>query len=166
MLKYLQKTKHYCLKYCTDNNIELKGFVDADWVSDILDRKSTGFCFAMAGSVISWKSRKQKTVSLSSTEAEYVALSEAAREDIYLRNLLYELTGKLNIVKLHCDNQSAMKLAKNDQSLSRTKHIDVRYHYVKDAIEYNLIDVQQCCTEGLLSTKHYKFLELIGLVPN
>lgn len=176
VLKYLQKTKHYCLKYSKDNNVELEGFVDADWASDILDRKSyTGFCFTMAGSVISWQSRKQKTVSLSSTEAEYVALSEAAREATYLRNLMYEITGKLSIVKLHCDNQSALKLSSNHQSLNRTKHIDVRYHYIKDAIKDNVIHVKyvstldmpaDLLTKGLLAAKHYKFLRMIGLVPN
>ena len=175
VLKYLQKTKHYCLKYSKDN-LELKGFVDADWASDTLDRKSyTGFCFTMCGSVISWQSRKQKTVSLSSTEAEYVALSEATREAIYLRNLMYEITGKLCVITLHCDNQSALKLAVNNQSLNRTKHIDVRHHYVKDAIKNNLIKVKYISTQempadlltkGLLSNKHYKFLELIGLVSN
>lgn len=175
VLKYLQKTKHYCLKYSKDN-VELKGFVDADWASDSLDRKSyTGFCFIMCGSVISWQSRKQKTVSLSSTEAEYVALSEATREAIYLRNLLYEITGKLCVIMLHCDNQSALKLATSHQSLNRTKHIDVRHHYVKDAVKNNLIEVKYISTQdmpadlltkGLVSNKHYKFLEMIGLVSN
>lgn len=111
IFKYLQKMKHYCLTYNKDN-VELTGFVDADWASDSLDRKSyTGFCFVMSGSVISWQSKKQKTVSLSSTEAEYVALSEASREAVYLRNLIYELSGKKCAIKLKCDNQSALKLA-------------------------------------------------------
>lgn len=174
VLKYLQKTKHYCLKYSRDN-VKLNGFVDADWASDSLDRKSyTGYCFTMCGSVISWQSRKQKTVSLSSTEAEYVALSEASREAIYLRNLLYEISGSFSIIKLHCDNQSALKLAVSHQSHNRSKHIDVRYHFVRDAVRSNLIEIQYTSTQempadlltkGLMSNKHYKFMSKIGVIP-
>ena len=129
----------------------------------------------MSGSVISWQSRKQRMVSLSSTEAEYVALSEASREAIYLRNLMYEITGKLCIITLHCDNQSALKLAASQQSHNRSKHIDVRYHYVRDAIKNKLIQVKYISTQempadlltkGLLSAKHYKFMRMIGVIPN
>lgn len=173
ILKYLQKTKHYCLKYGKENDVELEGFVDSDWASCELDRKSfSGHCFTMSGSVISWQSRKQKTVSLSSTEAEYVSLSEASREAVYLRNLLYELTGKLCVIKLHCDNQSALKLATSQQSNNRTKHIDVRFHYVRDAVKNNLIKVlyistqempADLLTKGLPSVKHYKFIKMLGI---
>lgn len=172
VLKYLKKTKHYCLTY-NKENVELTGFVDADWASDSLDRKSyTGFCFVMNGSVISWQSRKQKTVSLSSTEAEYVALSEASREAVYLRNLMYEITGRQCAIKLKCDNQSALKLATSHQAHSRSKHIDVRFHYVRDAVKNKLIDIEYISTQempadlltkGLLSTKHYKFMHILGI---
>lgn len=172
ILKYLQKTKHYCLMYHKDN-VELTGFVDADWASDSLDRKSyTGFCFVMSGSVISWQSKKQKTVSLSSTEAEYVALSEASREAVYLGNLMYELTGQKCVIKLKCDNQSALKLATSHQSHTRSKHIDVRFHYVRDAVENKLINIEYISTQempadlltkGLMSTKHYKFMHMLGI---
>lgn len=172
ILKYLKKTKHYCLIYHKDN-VELTGFVDADWASDSLDRKSyTGFCFVMSGSVISWQSKKQKTVSLSSTEAEYVALSEASREAVYLRNLMYELTGRKCMIKLKCDNQSALKLATSHQAHARSKHIDVRFHYVKDAVKSKLINIEYISTQempadlltkGVLSTKHYKFMHMLGI---
>lgn len=175
VLKYLQKTKDYCLIYRKEYT-ELKGFVDADWASDSLDRKSyTGYCFTMCGSVISWQSRKQKTVSLSSTEAEYVALSEAAREAVYLSNLLGELTGNVNVITLFCDNQSALKLAISQQSHNRTKHIDVRHHYVRDAIKNKLIRIQYVSTQdmpadlltkGLSSCKHYKFVKMLGIMSN
>lgn len=174
ILKYLHKTKHYCLKYNKGNNEQLEGFVDSDWASCELDRKSfSGYCFIMSGSVISWQSRKQQTISLSSTEAEYVSLSEGSREAIYLRNLLYELTGKLCVIKLYCDNQSALKLATSPQSNNRTKHIDVRFHYVRDAIKKNLINVSytqtqempaDLLTKGLPSVKHYKFMKMLGIV--
>lgn len=172
VLKYLQKTKHYCLIY-KKNNLEMTGFVDSDWASDSMDRKSyTGFCFVMNGSVISWQSKKQKTVSLSSTEAEYVALSEASREAVYLRNLMYEITGRQYVIKLKCDNQSALKLATSHQAHTRSKHIDVRFHYVKDAVKNKLINIEyiptqempaDLLTKGLLSSKHYKFMHMLGI---
>ncbi|XP_045539389.1 secreted RxLR effector protein 161-like [Papilio machaon] len=172
ILKYLQKTKHYCLTF-SKTDIGLTGFVDADWASDSLDRKSyTGFCFVMNGCVISWQSRKQKTVSLSSTEAEYVALSEAAREAVYLRNVMFDITGKTYAIKLLCDNQSALKLATSHQAHTRSKHIDVRFHYVRDAVENKLINIEYISTQempadlltkGLLSAKHYKFMNMLGL---
>lgn len=110
-------------------------FLNADWASDILDRKSyTGFCFVMAGSVISWQSRKQRLTGLSSTDTEYVALSEACREAMYLRELLYELTRSLVTVSLKCDNQSALKMATNHQCHNRSKHIDVKHHFVRETV--------------------------------
>lgn len=172
-IRYLQCTKNYCLKYC-NNNKSLEGFVDSDWASDALDRKSyTGFCFMLPGSAISWQSRKQRTVSLSSTEAEYTALSEASREAVYLRNLMYEITDRLYVIDLYCDNQSALKLALSNQSHNRSKHIDVCYHYIRDVVKQEYIKINyissedmpaDILTKGLCPIKHYKFMEMLGIV--
>ena len=82
ILKYLKGTKNYCLKYIKSGDV-LTGYVDADWANDKCDRKSyTGFVFVLSGTAISWESRKQRTVALSSTETEYMALSDAAKEAI------------------------------------------------------------------------------------
>lgn len=174
ILRYLQCTKNYCLKY-TSNGMDLQGFVDSDWASDALDRKSyTGFCFVMSGAAVSWQSRKQKTVSLSSTESEYIALSEASREAVYLRNLMYEITGSLCVIDLHCDNQSALKLASSHQSHNRSKHIDVRYHYVRDVVKNNFVNIKYIPTEdmpadlltkGVYRLRHYKLMDMLGIVP-
>lgn len=174
VLRYLLHTKSYCLKYTNNNNSNLQGFVDSDWASDALDRKSyTGFCFMLSGSAISWQSRKQKTVSLSSTEAEYTALSEASREAIYLRNLMHEITDVFNVIDLYCDNQSALKLASSSQSHNRSKHIDVRCHFIRDVVKNKFVKVKYIPTEempadiltkGLCHLKHYKFMNLLGIV--
>lgn len=173
ILRYLQLTKTYCLRY-SNNNSDLQGFVDSDWASDAVDRKSyTGFCFVMSGSAVSWQSRKQKTVSLSSTESEYTALSEASREAVYLRNLLHEITGRFHTINLNCDNQSALKLASSHQSHNRSKHIDVRHHYIRDVVKSNYVNIKYIPTEempadlltkGLCSLKHYKFMKMLGIV--
>lgn len=93
-------------------------------------------------SVISWKSRKQRTVALSSCESEYMALSEASRETMYLQHLELEITGFCNKVVLYSDSQSALKLANNHQSHKRSKHIDVRYNFIREIINNNVIEAK------------------------
>ncbi|KAK2577751.1 hypothetical protein KPH14_012778 [Odynerus spinipes] len=121
----------------------LEGFVDADWANCPNDRKSyTGFAFILAGYPISWEARKQRTVALSSTEAEYMALSEAAKEATYLRRLFAELgLAKLGQVKIFCDNNGARKLAENPIFHNRSKHIDIRDHYVREVLENGEIEI-------------------------
>lgn len=175
VLKYLQGTKNYCLKFERSGN-ELQGYVDADWANDKQDRKSyTGFIFTFANSAVSWQSRKQKTVALSSTEAEYMALSEAAKEAIYLRNLLYELTGNENCIALYNDNQSAQKLSANPVFHSRSKHIDVKHHFIREVVSSGNVRVfymstssmpADLLTKGLCKTKHFSFIDKLGLAVN
>lgn len=173
ILKYLLKTKNYCLRYSKEK-AELEGFVDADWASDATDRRSyTGFCFMKSGSAISWESKKQRTVALSSCEAEYMALSEACREAIYLQNLEHEITGCSNKIVLYNDNQSAIKLTNNNQSHKRSKHIDVRYNFIRDVIINGTIETKylpttsmpaDLLTKGLSGIKHYQFMNALGIV--
>lgn len=173
VLRYLYKTKHYCLKY-SQGTADLVGYVDADWANDMSDRRSyTGFCFLKSGSAISWESRKQRTVALSSCEAEYMALSEACREAIHLRRLEIEIVGFCNKVILFNDSQSALKLANSHQSYKRSKHIDVRYNFIKEVIDNEIVETKyvgtsempaDLLTKGLPRAKHYKFMEILGLL--
>ncbi|CAH2109021.1 unnamed protein product [Euphydryas editha] len=172
---FIYKTKKYCLKYCKEK-AELEGYVDADWASDTTDRRSyTGYCFIKSESAISWESKKQRTVALSSCEAEYMAMSEACREAIYLRNLEIESKGFCNRIVLYSDSQSALKLANNHQSHKRSKHIDVRYNFIRDVINNDIIETKylptasmpaDLLTKGLPSIKHYRFMKAIGMVKN
>lgn len=174
VLRYLQNTKAHSLIFSRDSdNSHVEGYVDADWASDKNDRKSyTGYVFKLSGSAVSWKSVKQKSVALSSTEAEYMALSEATKEAIYLRSLLSELIGKLECIVIFNDNQSAQKLSTNPVFHERSKHIDVRYHFIREAISENLIDIKymqtdemiaDVLTKGLQNVKHNKFVRNMGL---
>lgn len=173
VLKYLSKTKDHCLRY-SKGKTELEGFVDADWASDTIDRRSyTGFCFTKSGSVVSWESKKQRTVALSSCEAEYMAISEACREAIYLKNLECEITGCSKKIILYNDSQSALRLANNHQSHKRSKHIDVRYNFIRNAINDDIIETEYLATanmpadlltKGLPGMKHYKFMKTLGIV--
>lgn len=175
VLKYLSKTKDYGLKY-VEGNSSLIGFVDADWASCSIDRKSyTGYIFKLSGSAISYECRKQKTVALSSTEAEYMALSEACKEAVYLRNLIFEINGGQidNLpVNLLSDNQSSQKLACNPLFHRRTKHIDVRHHFIRECVVKELVNISylptaempaDILTKSLCSAKHYKFIKMLGL---
>ena len=173
VLCYLKGTKSHGLKFIKTNILELEGFVDADWGGDIIDRKSfTGFCFKLSGSIVSWESRKQSSVVLSSTEAEYVALSEASKEAIYLRNLLGEFTGKVRCITLFNDNQSAQKVCNNPAFHKRAKHIDIRYHFIREAVSKNFVIVKylqtsdmpaDMLTKSLSFAKHNKLSGALGI---
>src|SRR5215471_9169572 len=105
---------------------DLVGYSDADWASQ-LDRHSiSGYAYLIGGGAISWSSKKQPVVALSSTEAEFIARTHAAKEAQWLRNLLGEFRGILgNPITIHCDNQGAISLAKNSTYHARSKHIDI-----------------------------------------
>lgn len=139
ILKYLKTTKHFCLTYTASGNNKLQAYVDADWSSNILDRRSyTGFFFTLSGGCVSWETRKQVTVALSSTEAEYMGISECCKEAIYLRNLQYEITSELYCITIINDNQSAQKLANNNCLHKRSKHIDIRFHFFREHLINNV----------------------------
>lgn len=173
ILRYLKKTKHYCIKYVKGNS-ELLGFADADWANGT-DRKSfTGYCFVLSGGVVSWESRKQRTVALSSMEAEYMAMAEACKELMYLRVLLAEVTNQdMKLVTLYNDSQSAQKFVVNHALHRRSKHIDIRYNFLRDAVNNKVIDIKYMCsdnmpadilTKALGACKHYLCVEALGLV--
>ena len=120
-------------------------YCDADWANS-LDRKSiTGYAFQLVsrGAVISWKSRKQRTIALSTSEAEYMALAEATQEAMFLIQLLKDMINPYSCdnFTLHCDNQSAISLARNPMVHQRSKHIDVKYHFVRSVISNDLMEV-------------------------
>lgn len=173
ILKYLQKTKSYGLLFVKDD-CYLEGFVDADWGSNIVDRKSyTGFCFKLSGTVISYECKKQQTVALSSTEAEYMAIAEACKEAIYLRNLLMEIVSSNYTINLFNDNQGALKLTENPLFHKRTKHIDVRHHFIREAVANKLVKLNylptsempaDLLTKGLSHVKHNYFVSKLGIV--
>lgn len=151
------------------------GYSDADWAGDREDRKSTsGYIFQIAGGPVSWKSKKQDTVALSTMEAEYVALSSAAQECVWVRRLNSELgtphTGPTTIME---DNQSSIAMARNPQFHGRAKHIDIRHHFIREHIGES-IELQYCPTNEMvadmltkpLAAEHFCLLrEKAGLVP-
>ena len=175
IFRYLQGTANYGLEYSKQNGDgNLVGFSDADWAGDPNDRKSTsGYIFVMNGGAISWKSRKQTCVALSTAEAEYVALASAAQETAWIRQLLNDLHHQQDDPTiLYEDNQAAVAISKNSQLHTKMKHIAIRYHYVREKALDKTIDVQYCptndmvadiLTKGLTLDKFLKFRELSGI---
>ncbi|RVW38125.1 Retrovirus-related Pol polyprotein from transposon TNT 1-94 [Vitis vinifera] len=127
-------------------SLKLQGYVDADFAGDIDSRKSTtGFVFTLSGTAISWTSNLQKIVTLSTTEAEYVAATEAGKEMIWLHGFLDELGKKQEMGILHSDSQSAIFLAKNSAFHSKSKHIQTKYHFIRYLVEDKLVILEKIC---------------------
>ncbi|KFD64614.1 hypothetical protein M514_23216 [Trichuris suis] len=114
----------------------LTAYCDADWANDKDDRRSTtGFVVSLSGTAVSWSSKKQRTVALSTAEAEYMALSHAMQEITWLQSLCTELSIYPEKSRLLCDNSAAISRARTQERSSRTKHIDIRHHFVKEKVQ-------------------------------
>lgn len=151
ILRYVQGTTGYGLVYTkkSGNNI-LTGFADSDLAGHLEDRKSTGgMVFYLNESLITWVSQKQKVVALSSCEAEFMAATAAACQGIWLRNLLSQITAEnIGPVTLFIDNKSAIDLAKNPVFHGRSKHIDIRFHFIRECVQRGEIVIKHVCSEG------------------
>ena len=177
ILRYLKNTINKGLvfginKHSKDLNI-ISGYVDSDYAGCIDTRKSlTGYVFTMFGTAISWKANLQKVVALSTTEAEYMALTEAIKEALWLTGLIEELKLKQEIITVYCDNQSAIQLTKNSVHHERTKHIDIKLHFIREVVEKEAVKIEKIATEenpsdmitkALPSVKFEHCLKLIGV---
>jgi hypothetical protein len=177
ILKYLAGTCNHRITY---SKIQLSGnlfhgYADTTY-ANINDCKSTsGYVYIMAGGAIMWRSKKQTTVTLSSTEAEYIALSEAERKACWLRNLFEEL-GFLQLAPtlLKGDNNGSIAMACNPQFHKRAKHIKIRWHWVRDLTQNGILHIRGCrdpeqtadvLTKGLPRAKHIKHITEMGLAP-
>lgn len=131
IVRYLKGTVELKLRLSKhDDHSALVGFADADWAENREDRKSnSGFIFKFNGGTISWTCRKQTCVSLSTAEAEFVALSEASQEALWLKRLLTDLGENLPNVTMNEDNQSCLKMLDSEKFSNRTKHIATRFHF-------------------------------------
>ena len=176
VLRYIRGTLDYepCYRKCIDG-LALIGYSDADWAPSEDDRRSTsGYCFSLTktGPLISWKSRKQPTVAILSCEAEYVALAAAVQEGLYLKQWFenVEGIGKQEPVLIYEDNQGTIALSYNPVCRQRSKHIDIRYHFIREVLSNGSITLEYCPTSDMVadvltksSTKFqlYKFRDYI-----
>ena len=136
-----------CLTF-GDSKPVLEGYVDADWVGDLDGRKSTlGYLFTFARGAVSWQLRLQKFVTLSTTKAEYIAANEAGKEMFWLKWFLQELGLKQDGYVVDCDSQSAIDLSKNSMYHSRSKHIEVRYNWLRLVVEQQSFVLEKIHTD-------------------
>ena len=149
ILRYLQNTLDVGLAFEQDESLDqcIVGYCDSDYAGDLdKQRSTTSYLFTLAKTPVSWKSTLQSTVALSTTKAEYMAITEAVKEAIWLHGLLKDLGVGQKQLELYFDSQSAIHLAKNQVFHARTKHIDVRYHFVREILEEEEIVLQKIHT--------------------
>ncbi|NDA63213.1 MAG: hypothetical protein EBX50_14410 [Chitinophagia bacterium] len=154
IMRYVKGTADYKLVLGGDlKQLNLEAWSDADWASDNIDRKSiSGYCFKLGAGAVSWKSKKQTSVALSSTEAEYMALTQATKEAMWIKFLLTELGVFDNTaICINVDNQSCVALAKNPEFHARTKHIDIQYHFIREKVEDNSVKLEFCPTDRMVA---------------
>lgn len=154
LLQYLVGTPSTSITYSKEFGSSITGYSDADYGSDTGNRRSVGaYIFLMAGAAITWQSKKQSTVSFSSTESEYIALGAAGREAVWLTHILDELQipRQTNAITIYEDNQAAIALSKNPIQHSRTKHIDICHHAIRDYVDSGILEITYLNTADMLA---------------
>ncbi|KAJ9542807.1 hypothetical protein OSB04_029313 [Centaurea solstitialis] len=171
ILRYLKGTPEMGLWYPKDSSFELISFTDSDYGGCKLDRKSTsGSCQFLGDKLVSWTSKKQNCVSTSTAEAEYVAVASCCSQVLWMKTQLLDYGYKLKRVPIYCDSESAIAITSNPVQHSKTKHIDIRYHFIKDNVEKGNIEMFFVQTDYQLADlftkpldeKRFNFLLLIS----
>ncbi|GLT34760.1 hypothetical protein SLA2020_092590 [Shorea laevis] len=162
ILKYLKGIVEYGLFYKNGEKSDMFGFTDSDFARDLDDRKSTSsYVFMMGAAIVSWSSRKQPIVILSTTEAKFVAATSCACQAIWLRRILEEFHFKQEEpLVIFCDNNSTIKLSKNPILHGRCKHIDVRNYFLRDLVKEGVINLVNCKSEDQIADIFTKPLKL------
>jgi hypothetical protein len=160
IFRYLCHTLNFGLWYSTSSSLALHGFSDADFVGCRLDTKSTsGSCQFLGSSLVSWSSRKKSSVAQSTTEAEYVAATSCCSQLFWITYTISDFGEEYTHVPLQCDSTSAISVAKNLVLHSKTKHIEVRYHFLRDNIEKGKIALIHVPTHDQLANIFTKPLD-------
>lgn len=173
ILRYVKGTLGYSLRYVS-GEMKMVAYSDADYAGDTETRRSTsGTVVMLAGGPVAWISRRQRIVALSTTEAEYIAGAESSRECVWQRRLIEDMVGEIETPVLWLDNQSALKLIRNPVVHHATKHIDVRYHYIREVVMSEEISVDYVGTEeqkadvltkALPAPSHRRMVEMLGMI--
>lgn len=153
IMRYIKGTMDLGILYKRQGKIELRGYVDSDYAGDTDDRKSTGgYIFILGSGAISWSSKKQAVVTLSTTEAEFISAATGSCQAVWLRRIMKFLKEEQTVsTSIMCDNSSTIKLSRNPVLHGRCKHIDVRFHYLRELVKQGEIDLEYCRTEMQIS---------------
>jgi len=153
VLRYIKGTLTYGIFYKQCGNEELFAYTDSDYTGDLEDRKSTsGFLFLLSAGAISWSSKKQLVITLSTTEAEFIVVASCACQTVWLRRMLEKLNHvSTRTTMIYCDNSSNIKLSKNPVMHGRSKHIDVRFHFLRDLTRDGVVTLLHCHSQEQLA---------------
>jgi hypothetical protein len=162
ILRYLKGTIEFGIGYRKRGDGSLIAFADSDYARDVDDKKSTsGYVFMLGTWVVSWSSRKQPVVTLSTTEAEFIAAASCACQGVWLRRILEKLGHVQGMcTTIYCDNSSAIKLSRNPVLHGRSKHIDVRFHFLRELTRDGVVELMYCNTQEQVSDIMTKPLKL------
>ena len=152
IFRYLKHTPDLALWYPRGCNFNLVGYADADYAGFLVDRKSTsGMAHFLGPCLVSWATKKQHSIALSTTEAEYVAAASCCAQLLWIRQQLKDFCVDIGCIPIYCDNTSAINIAKNPCQHKRTKHIDIRHHFLRDNVEKGLISINFCASENQIA---------------
>lgn len=153
VMRYLKGTINFGILYSKQEPKDFVAYSDADWAGDHDDRKSTsGYLFQMSGGAVSWRSKKQSSVALSTAEAEYIALASTAQEAVWLKQLTTELgSGSTEATTIFEDNQAAISMSKNPQYHGRAKHISIKYHFIREQVNDGTVTLKYCPTQDMVA---------------
>lgn len=162
ILQYVAGAKSFVIWCQRTKAVNLVGSSDSDWPSDVDDRRSlSAYVFSIGSGVISWSSKKQNTFAQSSTEAEYISASGATCQAIWLRRVLEDLGWKqTEATEIHCDNKSAINLSKNPIMHNRSKHIELKYHFLREMVIKDQVKLEYCNTHNQLADVLTKALSI------
>src|SRR5216117_1819144 len=172
-LRYLNGTIDEGITYNGNLGMRLEAWSDANWGGEEGRESVSGFVFTMAGGAVTYSSKKQRSVALSTTESEYMALLHALKEQIWLLRFLKEIgydIGNQNII--YTDNQGAIALAHNPEHHARTKHVDIQYHFVRNSVEDGTTQLEYCPTEDMVADgltkalgpeRHRRLTKMMGM---
>jgi hypothetical protein len=153
VLRYIKGTLSYGIFYKQSGDVELLAYTDNDYAGDLEDRKSTlGLLFMLSSRAVSWSSKKQPVVTLSTTEAEFIAAAFCACQAVWLRRMLEKLDhASAGTTIIYCDNNSTIKLSKNPVMHGRSKHIDVRFHFLRELTQDEVVTLLHCRSQEQLA---------------
>ena len=164
IIRYVNGTPNYGLWYSKDSNACIVGYLDADWAGSVDDRKSTsGGCFYLENNLVFWMSKKQNFVSLSIAEAKYIAARSYCTQLLWMKKLLHEYGIPQDTMCVFYDNTSAINLSKNPVQHSKSKHIEIHYHFIRDLMEDKVVCLEFIYTDNQRRTSSPSLSMVHGL---
>ena len=174
IIKYVKTTAKFGVLYSKDTSDVLTRYSDIDWAGNADDRKSTsGGCFYVGNNLVSWMSKKQNSISLSTAEAEYITAGNCCTQLLWMQKFLHDYGICQEHFTIYCDNISAINIFKNLVQHSRTKHIEIRHHFIRELVEDGTLTLEFIHTDDQkanlftkpLNSKHFEFLrQNIGVI--